>query len=271
MLLFLLAAGLSLMFGLMGIVNLAHGAYFMVGGYVGLSILEATGDFKLAILGGGATGAFLGFITERFFMRRVYGLRHHEPILLTFALSLILSDLSLFLWTGTPRWVQPPSLLDFSMNILGTYYPAYRLTIILTGIVVFIALYWFQEKTKWGAIVRAGVDNKEMATGLGINIPKVFTMVFSLGAFIAGFGGFVGSPILGLHIGLDVEIIMLALAVVIVGGIGSLPGCLATCLLLGLADTFGKVLWQKYASLTIYIIVVIVLLAKPTGLFGKKS
>jgi branched-chain amino acid transport system permease protein len=271
MLLFLLAAGLSLMFGLMGIVNLAHGAYFMVGGYVGLSILETTGDFKLAILGGGATGAFLGFITERFFMRRVYGLRHHEPILLTFALSLILSDLSLFLWTGTPRWVQPPSLLDFSMNILGTYYPAYRLTIILTGIVVFIALYWFQEKTKWGAIVRAGVDNKEMATGLGINIPKVFTMVFSLGAFIAGFGGFVGSPILGLHIGLDVEIIMLALAVVIVGGIGSLPGCLATCLLLGLADTFGKVLWQKYASLTIYIIVVIVLLAKPTGLFGKKS
>lgn len=271
MLLFLLAAGLSLMFGLMGIVNLAHGAYFMVGGYVGLSILEATGDFKLAILGGGATGAFLGFITERFFMRRVYGLRHHEPILLTFALSLVLSDLSLFLWTGTPRWVQPPSLLDFSINILGTYYPAYRLTIILTGTVVFIALYWFQEKTKWGAIVRAGVDNKEMATGLGINIPKVFTMVFSLGAFIAGFGGFVGSPILGLHIGLDVEIIMLALGVVIVGGIGSLPGCLATCLLLGLADTFGKVLWQKYASLTIYIIVVIVLLVRPTGLFGKKS
>lgn len=271
MLLFLLAAGLSLMFGLMGIVNLAHGAYFMVGGYVGLSILEATGDFRLAILGGGATGAFLGFITERFFMRRVYGLRHHEPILLTFALSLVLSDLSLFLWTGTPRWVQPPSLLNFSINILGTYYPAYRMTIILTGMVVFIALYWFQEKTKWGAIVRAGVDHKEMATGLGINIPKVFTMVFSLGAFIAGFGGFVGSPILGLHIGLDVEIIMLALAVVIVGGIGSLPGCLATCLLLGLADTFGKVLWQKYASLTIYIIVVIVLLAKPTGLFGKRS
>jgi len=271
MLLFLLAAGLSLMFGLMGIVNLAHGAYFMVGGYVGLSILEVTGDFKLAVLGGGATGGFLGFITERFFMRRVYGLRHHEPILLTFALSLILSDLSLFLWTGTPRWVQPPSLLDFSINLLGTYYPVYRLAIILTGTVVFIALYWFQEKTRWGAIVRAGVDNQEMATGLGINIPRVFTLVFSLGAFIAGFGGFVGSPILGLHIGLDVEIIMLALGVVIVGGIGSLPGCLATCLLLGLADTFGKVLWQKYASLTIYIIVVIVLLVKPTGLFGKKS
>ena len=271
MLLFLLAAGLSLMFGLMGIVNLAHGAYFMIGGYVGMTVLEATSDFRIAILAGGATGAFLGFMTERFFMRRLYGLRHHEPILLTFALSLILSDLSLFLWTGTPRWVQPPSLLDFSINVLGTYYPAYRLTIILTGIVVFAALYGFQEKTKWGAIVRAGVDNKEMATGLGINIPRVFTMVFSLGAFIAGFGGFVGSPILGLHIGLDVEIIMLALGVVIVGGIGSLPGCLATCLLLGLADTFGKVLWQKYASLTIYIIVVIVLLVKPTGLFGKKS
>jgi branched-chain amino acid transport system permease protein len=271
MLLFLLSAGLSLMFGLMGIVNLAHGAYFMVGGYAGLSILEATGDFKLAILGGGATGAFLGFITERFFMRRVYGLRHHEPILLTFALSLILSDLSLLLWTGIPRWVQPPPLLDFSIPFLGTYYPVYRLAIIITGIIVFITLYWFQEKTRWGAIVRAGVDDQEMATGLGINIPRVFTSVFCLGAFIAGFGGFVGSPILGLHIGLDIEVIMLALAVIIVGGIGSLPGCLATCLLLGLADTFGKVLWQRYASLTIYIIVVIVLLVKPTGLFGKKS
>ena len=271
MLLFLLAAGLSLMFGLMGIVNLAHGSYFMIGGYVGMTILEATGDFRIAILAGGASGAFLGFVTERFFMRHLYGLRHHEPILLTFALSLILSDLSLFLWTGIARWVQPPTLLDFSINLIGTYYPAYRLAIILIGIIVFVGLYWFQEKTRWGAIVRAGVDDKEMATGLGINIPRVFTSVFCLGSFIAGFGGFIGSPILGLHIGLDVEIIMLAMAVVIVGGIGNLSGCLTTCLLLGLADTFGKVLWQRYASLTIYIIVVIVLLVKPTGLFGKKS
>jgi branched-chain amino acid transport system permease protein len=271
MLLFLLSAGLSLMFGLMGIVNLAHGAYFMVGGYVGMTILEATGDFRIAILAGGGSGAFLGFVTERFFMRRLYGLRHHEPILFTFALSLVLSDLSLLLWTGIPRWVRPPPLLDFSIPFLGTYYPVYRLAIIITGIIVFITLYWFQEKTRWGAIVRAGVDDQEMATGLGINIPRVFTSVFCLGAFIAGFGGFVGSPILGLHIGLDIEVIMLALAVIIVGGIGSLPGCLATCLLLGLADTFGKVLWQRYASLTIYIIVVIVLLVKPTGLFGKKN
>mgnify|MGYP001135857040 FL=1 len=271
MLLFLLAAGLSLMFGLMGIVNLAHGAYFMVGGYVGMTILEATGDFRIAILAGGGSGALLGFVTERFFMRRLYGLRHHEPILFTFALSLILSDLSLFLWTGTPRWVQPPPLLDFSIPFLGTYYPVYRLVIVFTGLIVFIALYWFQEKTRWGAIVRAGVDDQEMANGLGINIPRVFTSVFCLGAFVAGFGGFVGSPILGLHIGLDIEVIMLALAVIIVGGIGNLSGCFATCLLLGLADTFGKVLWQRYASLTIYIIVVIVLLVKPTGLFGKKG
>jgi len=271
MLLFLLAAGLNIMFGLMGILNLAHGSYFMIGGYVGLTILEATRDFKLAILSGGISGAFLGFLTERFFMRRLYGLRHHEPILLTFALSLILSDLSLFLWTGIPRYVPPPSLFEFSIKFLGMYYPVYRLFIIAIGLLVFFMIYWFQEKTKWGAIVRAGVDDKEMATGLGINIPMVFTLVFSFGAFIAGFGGFIGSPILGLHIGLDVEVIMLALAVVIVGGIGNLYGCLVTCLLLGLADTFGKVLWQKYASLTIFVIVVIVLLIKPTGLFGKKS
>jgi len=271
MLLFLLAKESSLMFGLMGIVNLAHGSYFMVGGYVGLSVLDGTGSFTAALLAGGGSGAFLGFLTERFLMRRVYGLRHHEPILLTFALSLILSDLSLFLWTGIPRWVEPPSFLAFSIDMGGIFYPAYRFAIIATGIMVFVVLYWFQERTRWGAIVRAGVEDKEMATGLGINIPMVFTLVFCLGAFIAGFGGFVGSPILGLHIGLDFEVIMLALAVVVVGGIGSLPGCLTTCLLLGLADTFGKVLWQKYASLTIYVIVVIVLLVKPTGLFGKKG
>ncbi len=269
MLLFLLGAGLSLMFGLMGVVNLAHGAYFMVGGYAGLSVLDATGSFLLAIFAGSAAGAFLGFLTERFLMRRLYGLRGHESILLTFALSLVLSDLSLFLWTGTPRWVGPPAFLDRSLAILGAPYPAYRLAIILIGLAVFACLYWFQERTIWGAVVRAGVDNKEMATGIGINVPLVFTMVFSLGAFLAGFGGFVGSPILGLHTELGVEIIMLALAVVIVGGIGNLPGCLATCLLLGLSDTLGKVLWPDYASLTIYLVVVIVLLVKPSGLFAR--
>ncbi|HVN23185.1 MAG TPA: branched-chain amino acid ABC transporter permease [Syntrophorhabdales bacterium] len=271
MLLFLLAAGLSLMFGLMGIVNLAHGAYFMVGGYVGLTVLEATDSFLLGIAAGAAAGALLGFLTERFFMRRVYGLHGHESILLTFALSLILSDFSLFLWTGTPRWVQAPPFLDMSFRILGNPYPAYRLAIIVIGAIVFAGLYWFQERTLWGATVRAGVDDKEMATGLGINIPLVFTMVFCLGAFLAGFGGFVGSPILGLHIGLDIEVIMLALAVVIVGGIGSLTGCLVTCLLMGLSDTLGKVLWPSYASLTIYLVVVIVLLVKPEGLFGKRG
>jgi len=269
MLLFLLASGLSLMFGLMGIVNLAHGAYFMVGGYVGLTTFEATSSFLLALLAGAGTGAFLGFLTERFFMRRLYGLHGHESILLTFAISLVLSDLSLFLWTGTPRWVDPPSFLDVSFNIMGAFYPAYRLAIILIGAAVFTGLYWFQERTRWGAIVRAGVDDKETVTGLGINILLVFTMVFCLGAFLAGFGGFIGAPVLGLHIGLDVEIIMLALGVVIVGGLGSLPGCLVTCLLMGLSDTLGKVLWPSYSSLTIYLVVVIVLLVKPSGLFGK--
>ncbi len=271
MLLFLLAAGLSLMFGLMGVVNLAHGSYFMVGGYVGLTVLELTGSFLLALFAGSLTGALLGFFTERFFMRRLYGLEHHEPILLTFALSLILSDFALFVWTGTPRWVQAPPFLSFSLDMLGMSYSAYRLAIIVIGAAVFIGLYWFQEKTLWGATVRAGVDDQEMATGMGINIPRVFTLVFCLGAFIAGFGGFIGAPILGLHVGLDVEIIMLAMAVVIVGGIGNLPGCLTTCLMLGLADTFGKVLWTRFAALTIYAIVVIVMLVKPTGLFGKKS
>lgn len=269
MLIFLLAAGLTLMFGLMGIVNLAHGSYFMIGAFVGLTTLKKTGSFFLALLAGSLSAALLGFITERFFLRRVYGLRHHESILLTFALSLVLSDLSLFLWSGTPRWVQTPDFLAFSLNIAGMPYPAYRLAIILVGVVIFISLRFFQEKTIWGAIVRAGVDDKQMVTGFGINVPMVFSIVFCFGAFLAGFGGFIGAPILGVFVGLDVEVIMLALAVVIVGGIGSMPGCLITCLFLGVADTFGKVLWPAYASLTIYAILVIVLLVKPTGLFGK--
>lgn len=269
MLIFLLAAGLTLMFGLMGIVNLAHGSYFMIGAFVGLTTFKKTGSFFLALLAGSLSAALLGFITERFFLRRVYGLRHHEPILLTFALSLVLSDLSLFLWSGTPRWVQTPDFLAFSLNIAGMPYPAYRLAIILVGVVIFISLRFFQEKTIWGAIVRAGVDDKQMVTGFGINVPMVFSIVFCFGAFLAGFGGFIGAPILGVFVGLDVEVIMLALAVVIVGGIGSMPGCLITCLFLGVADTFGKVLWPAYASLTIYAILVIVLLVKPTGLFGK--
>jgi len=271
MLLFLLAAGLSLMFGLMGIVNLAHGSYFMVGGYVGMTVQQATGNFMLAMLAGAATGGLLGFLTERFFIRRLYGLRGHEAILLTFALSIILADLSLFLWTGLPYLIPTPTIFAPSVSILGNLYPSYRLVIILIGIAVFIALWWFQERTRWGAIVRAGVDDKETATGLGINIPLVFTMVFTLGAFLAGFGGVVGGPILGLYVGLDLDVIMFALAVVIVGGIGSLPGCLVACLLLGLFDTFGKMLWPDFASLTISFILVIVLVVRPTGLFGKRA
>ncbi|MBI5444630.1 MAG: branched-chain amino acid ABC transporter permease [Deltaproteobacteria bacterium] len=271
MLLFLVAAGLSLIFGLMGTVNLAHGSYFMVGGYLGLTVLEATESFLLALAAGAAGGALLGLLTERFLIRRVRGLAGHESILLTFALALVLSDLSLFLWSGTPRWVQAPEALASPVTVFGRPYPAYRLMLIGLGAVVFVGLYWFQERTLWGAIVRAGVDDKETATGLGINIPLVFTTVFAVGALLAGFGGFVGAPILGLHVGLDLEVIMLALAVVIVGGLGSLGGCLATCLLLGVSDTLGKMLWPSYASLTIYLLVVIVLLVKPSGLFGRAA
>lgn len=268
-LLFLLASGLNLMFGLMGIVNLAHGSYFMIGAYAGLYVLEASGSFFLAIIAASLIGSFLGIFTERILLRRVYGSHHYRPILLTFGLCLFLSDFALFIWTGIPRWVQTPSFLAFSIPLAGGYYPAYRLAIIGVGIMVFVGFAWFQEKTLWGAIIRAGVDDQEMAMGLGINIPLVFSVVFSMGAFLAGFAGFLASPILGVHIGLDLEIIMLALAVVIVGGVGSLTGCLTTCLLFGIADTLGKVLWPDFASLTIYVIVVIVLLVWPSGLFGK--
>lgn len=269
-LLFLLASGLSLMFGLMRIVNIAHGSYFLIGGYVGFTLFHLTGNFLLAAIAGMAVGAALGFLSERLFLRSLYGAHGHDAILLTFALSIIFADLTLMAW-GTPQTIPAPGPLAVTIDILGSPYPVYRLFIVLLGALVFLGLWWFQERTQWGAIVRAGVDDREMVTGLGINIPRVFTLVFTFGALLAGFGGVMGAPILGLYVGMDFEISMLAIAVIIVGGIGSLPGLLATCIFIGLADTFGKILWPRFAVFTIYAILAMVLLWKPTGLFGRRE
>ena len=267
MLLFLLAVGLSLMFGLMGVINLAHGFFFIFGGYVGVSTFKFTENFFSSILAGALAGGLLGLFSERLLLHTMHGC-HSEQVLLTFGMVFILMDITLWIWGPTPTRIPPP--VDLVVNAFGNPYPFYRLIIIIFGLIVAIVLWWLQQKTRWGAIIRAGVDDREMAEGLGINISLVFMAVFSLGASLAGFAGVIAAPVLGVYPGLAHSVLILSLAAIIVGGMGSLRGCLLTSLLFGLADTFGKVLWPGFAIFTIYAIVALVLIIKPSGLFGRE-
>ncbi len=269
MLLFLLASGLTLMYGLMDIVNLAHGSYFMFGAYVGLSVARATGNFLLAALAGGAAVGVIGIVMERFFLRQL----HKEvlgQVLLTFGFVYIFMDISLWIWGGFPQSIAAPTILAGSVKIMGMSFPIYRLAIIAIGLMIAVGLWLFQEKTRIGSIIRAGVDDKEMVTGVGINIGVIFTLVFVLGAFLAGFGGVIGGPMQGVYPGLDLEILIVALVVVVVGGLGSLPGALLGAMMIGIVDTVIRALFPGLAMFAVFMLMAIVLLVRPAGLLGKK-
>ena len=266
MILFLLAAGFELMFGVMRIINMAHGSYFMVGAYVGIFVAKHTGFFGLGVLAGAVSVGVLGLIMDRFFLR--YLQEHLQQVFLTFGVVFILSDITRMIWGGDPLGISTPALLAGSLKILGKSFPIYRLALIPIGLLVALGLWLFQAKTRLGAIVRAGVDDKEMVGVIGINIKLLSTMVFGGGALLAGFGGMMASPIIGVVPGLDWEILTLAMVVVVVGGLGSLPGALVGSLLIGLADTFGKFLLPEIAIVLTFFILAIVLIIKPSGIFG---
>lgn len=268
-LLFLVAAGLSISFGLMGIINLAHGSFFMVGAYIGLSISRWTGNLFLSVLGGAIVVGFIGAGVEHILLRRLYR-KHLEQVLVSFGLIYILMDVCSFIWGLDDHAIDKPGILSGSVGIMGSSYPSYRLAVIFIGVVVAVGLWLFQEKTRWGAVIRAGVDDKEMVTGLGINIGLTFTLVFALGAFLASFGGVIGAPFMGVSPGLDLEILILALIVVVVGGLGTLEGALVGSLLIGIMDSFGRALFPGLAMFTVYAIMVIVLIIKPSGLLGRR-
>ncbi|MFH1125171.1 MAG: branched-chain amino acid ABC transporter permease [Pseudomonadota bacterium] len=269
-LLFLVAAGLSLTFGLMGILNLAHGSFFLVGAYIGLSISRSTGgNLLLSAIGAAIVVGLIGAGVERLLLRRLYR-QHLEQVLVSFGLIYIFMDICKFIWGMDDHAISKPVSLAGSVSILGSSYPAYRLAVIVIGIAVAAGLWLFQEKTRWGAVIRAGVDDKEMVTGLGINIGVTSTLVFALGAFLAGFGGVVGGPFIGVSPGLDVEILILALIVVVVGGLGTLQGALAGSLLIGILDSFGKALFPGLAMFTVYAIMVVILILRPSGLLGRR-
>jgi branched-chain amino acid transport system permease protein len=267
-LLFLLASGFTLVFGLMKIVNLAHGAFYLVGGYVGIAAFGATRSFLVAVLAGAATAAVFGLASERLLLRRVRGQELPE-VLLTVGIALIIADGCLAVFGGNPRSIPIPTPLAGSVR-LGTYaYPAYRLFVIALAATVGVVLYLMQHRTRLGALIRAGVDDREIAEAMGIDVPRVFTAMFVFGGALAGLAGVVAAGLLTLRPGADTDILLFALVVVVIGGLGSLQGAAVGSMLIGLVDAFSKVWVPELSYFAVFAPMAIILMFRPAGLFAR--
>jgi len=267
-LLFLLASGLSLIFGVMRIVNLAHGSYFMLGGYVGLSVVWRTGSFTAALVAGAVAIGLIGIGMERLFLRRLSG-QTLGQVLMTIGFALMFQDLALLIWGGDPYTIPLPAALQGIVTAGALRFPTYRIFIIVVATLVGAALWIVLDRTRVGAMIRAAVDDREMAQGVGIHVPVVSLGVFALGAALAALGGVIGGGFLGVYPGADFEVLPYAFVVVIVGGLGSLPGAMVGSLLVGLLDNFGKALFPELSYFTLFAPMALILALRPTGLFGR--
>jgi branched-chain amino acid transport system permease protein len=267
-LLFLLGSGFTLIFGLMRIVNLAHGGLYLLGGYVGYTTIRVTHNFVLALLAGAVSMALLGIVLERGLLRSLRGQPISE-LLLTMGVAFVMGDMALAIWGGDPLSVRMPGGLDRSTPLGPITYPNGRFFILAVAVAVAVLLYLLLGRTRAGAIIRAGVDNREMVSALGINIKLVFTAVFILGTFLAGLAGVLGASLLTLYPGADSEILAFALVVVIVGGLGSLKGAVVGALVVGLLDNYGKAYFPALAYFSLFAPMVLILLWRPQGLFGR--
>lgn len=267
-LLFLVASGLSLIFGVMRIVNLSHGSYFLLGGYVALSVIDATGSWLLAIPVAALTIAVVGLLVERVFLRPL-GATPLRQVLLTVGFAFLFQQAALDIWGGDNLDISPPEALTQSVAVGGLFFPLYRVFMIGLAILIGVSLWLAMERTRLGAAVRATVDDAQMAAGVGIDTSRISMLVFALGAFLAAVGGVIGGAFLGIYPGLDFEILPIAFAVVIIGGMGSLTGAAIGSVVVGLADNFGKALFPEISYFTLYAPMVLILAVKPTGLFGR--
>jgi branched-chain amino acid transport system permease protein len=267
-LLFLLSSGFSLAFGLMRIPNLAHGAFYMLGAYFGATVVYVGGNFWLAALAAGAGVGLVGIAIERFILRPLAG-NVQGQVLVTLGISFIIADICLLVWTGDPWTVPAPPLLRRPLLIAGYAFPTYRLVVVLIALIAAIALYLLMDRTRLGAMIRAGVDDMEMARGVGIPVSLLFTVVFLLGAVLAGAAGAFGGPILNAYPGLDTDMLPLALIVVILGGAGSLLGAFVGSFVVGFLYNFGIALFPDLAYFILFLPMVLVLMFMPQGLFGK--
>jgi branched-chain amino acid transport system permease protein len=267
-LLFLMSAGLSLIFGLMNVVNVAHGSFFMIGAFSALAIMRWTGSFWLALALSWVPAVAIGIAMERVFIRRLYARGHLDQVLLTFGFTFVFVDLVRWMFGADIRELAVPDVLSGALDLGGVIVPRYRVFLIVFGGIVALLLWFFLERSRVGAMVRAGVDDAFTATGIGINVPLLFAAVFALGVGLAAVGGAAAGPILGLYPGMDIEILIPAFIVVVVGGMGSLRGAFVASVFVGLVDTFGKAYFPDLALFLIYLLMVVVLLTRPNGLFG---
>jgi len=286
--LFLMSAGLTLIFGVMGLINLAHGSLYMVGAFAAAAIAGLTGSFLLALLAALTAAAIAGAIVEMVVIRQLYNRDHLDQVLATFALILIFSEGTRWIFGSFPLYLDIPSYLQGSVYLPGgIQYPLYRITLILIGIVVAIVLGLMINKTRIGIRIRAGENDREMIAALGVDISKLYTIVFALGAALAGLAGALVGAIQSVEVGMGEPVLILAFVVIVIGGIGSIKGAMVGSVLVGLTDTLGGVffpqvlqlfmdistatnLGSSIASMAIYILMGVVLIWRPTGLYGSR-
>lgn len=267
-LLFMLSSGFALIFGLMRIANLTHGSLFMLGTYVAATLVRDGHNLVVAAIVSMFTIAVLGGLIERLILRRLSG-NSQGQVLATLGLSFVASDFCLMMWGGDPIPISTPAMFQTPLSVFGLTFPAYRLVVLLTAVIVAVLLYLLMERTRLGAMIRAGVDDMAMARAVGIPASALFTTVFCLGAALAGLGGTLGGPIFNAYPGLDADMLPLALIVVILGGVGSLFGTFVASFIVGFIYTFGIALVPDLAYVILFLPMVVVIAFKPQGLFGR--
>lgn len=286
-LLFLLSAGLTLVFGIMNFLNLAHGSLYMFGAYIGAVTAAMSGSFMLGVAGAVCFTLVLGVLIERAFLGKLYAYSHLDQVLCTFGLILIFNEVVRYIWGSSPIFVKLPEALDGTIRLFGQNYPLYRFLIIVAGAAVALGLYVLINRTRLGMLIRAGAGDAEMVSALGVNIRLLNTVVFAVGAGLAGLAGILVGPLTSVQPGMGEPILILTLVVIIIGGVGSIRGAFYGALIVGLVDTVGRVYMQvglqqilersiaqavgpALASMLIYILMAVVLALKPQGLFPVK-
>ena len=270
LLLFLVASGLTLIFGIMGIINLAHGSFYMIGAYMAFSLSVLTGNLFIAIVLGIVLSVILGVVLEWLLFSRLYQREHLEQVLLTYGLILIFEELRSVIVGDDVHGVRIPEFLNFSIPLTDTLsYPVYRLLISGVCLLIAAAMYLLIHRTRLGMMIRAGNSNREMAQALGVNINLIYRLVFALGVALAAFAGMLAAPVSSVFPGMGDQVLIISFVVVVIGGIGSVWGALVAALLIGFADTFGKVLLPAYSGIAVYLLMAGILLWRPEGLFKR--